>query len=413
MPDQDKKTVVILGGGFGGVNTAALLAKKIGDKARIIVVDRQNYQLYHPGLYEVATSEEEFTTIDQLKRSIALPLKQILPKTVEFIQGEVELIDQSAKTVTVSGNRINFDFLVVALGSIVDCFGNRGLEHHCIHMKTLKDALYLKNEFEAVVEQYRMDLNKKMLRFLIGGGGFSGVELAAELHNLVKIISWKYHYPPEKIEILVVEGGPQLLPGLPKDLSEKIYTRLKMLGIEIRLNNLITEVHSGHVKVSTGEVINYDLLVWTGGVRAVKVPFKNPVRLDPKDRIIVDQYLRAPGYENIFAIGDNALILDADKRPVPGNATQAVWHGEYVAGYIVDKILDQPPKVFKPKNFGYIIAVSGKWAAMELPSHFKVFGFFGWLAHRYADFRYFKRFMSVWDANKLAWFDTEMYVRND
>ena len=413
---ENKKTIVILGGGFGGLNTAVLLARKLrGANARIILIDRNNYHQYNPGLYEAATAEEEFTSIADLKRSIALPFKEILPREVEFIQGELRSIDQSQKIVELSGSeKINFDFLVVALGSVVDCFGNQGLEHYCLHLKSLKDALYLRNQFEALVQQHRQDPNKKMIRFIIGGGGFSGVELAGELHNLAKIMSWKYNYPLEKIEILIVEGANQLLPGLPEDLSAKIYDRLKMLGLEIRLNNLITEVSAGQIKVSTGEMLNYDLLVWTGGVRSVKLPFVQPVRVDAKDRLIVDEHLAVSGAPNIFALGDNALIIGVDKKPLPATATQAIYQSEYLGGVISNKIAGRASAPFKPQNFSYIIPVSGKWAVLNVESmHHSFYGFFGWLARRVADFRYFKRLMPFGAAFRLAWFDAKLYSRND
>lgn len=410
MENQNKKTVVVLGGGFGGLNTAVLLARKTRSNARIVLVDRNNYSLYHPGLYEVATADEEFTSIADLKHSIALPFAQILPREVEFMQGEIELVDQREKSVTISGKKINYDYLVCAFGSVVDCFGNQGLEHYCIHLKSLKDALYLRNQVEFTIQQHRQDVNKKMIRFLIGGGGFSGVELAGEVLNLCRILSWKYKYPMEKIEILIVEGSNQLLPGLPEELSRKIYERLKELGIEIRLSNLITEVGPNQIKVSTGETINYDLLIWTGGVRSVKIPFAQAARVDAKDRLIVDQNLSVG--DGIFAIGDNALILDVNKRPLPGNATQAIYQAEYVAGAIAAKLNGQTPEPFKPKNFPYIIPVSGKWAAMVMPP-MKFYGIFGWLGHRYADFRYFRRFLPIFKAFRLAWFDMALYSRND
>lgn len=414
---QNKNKIVIAGGGFGGINCAVRLAAEIKNNkidAEIILADRNDYHLYYPNLYEVATSEEEFAGIQVLKKSIALPYSEILPDNVSFIQGEISSIDAEHKTLNISGKVQEFDYLVLAFGSSTDYFGIKGLAENAFTLKSLTDALKIRNQAEFVFESNSMDVRKKLIRIVIGGGGFSGVELAGEMLNFIDLLCWKYNYPRDKAELLVIEGAPQLLPGMPENLSRKVFNRLKKLGAQIRLNNFISEADTSSVKVNTGEVINYDMLIWTGGVRAANIPLVQTMPSDRKGRLMETAAdVCVQGCDNIFAIGDIAHISDKNNIPMPQTATQAIYEAGYITSVIIKKLLSEKIPAFSPRSFGYIIPIKGKWAVLHLPSGFTWYGYFSWIARRFADLRYFSKLMPFGKAFRLAWFDTDLYTRND
>ncbi len=413
----NKKKIIIAGGGFGGLNCAVRLARaarrnKIA--AEIILADRNDYHLYYPNLYEVATSEEEFVSIAALKKSIALPYAEVLPKEVAFIRGEISAIDQEKRTAVIAGQAHGFDYLVLSFGSVTDYFGIKGMRESALTLKSLPDALKIRNQAEFIFESASMDVRKKLLRIIIGGGGFTGVELAGEMLNLIAILCWKYNYPRDKAELLVIEGAPQLLPGMPAHISRRVRERLLGLGAQVRLENFITEADETGVIVNTGEKINYDLLIWTGGVRAAALPLNEKELCDKKGRIMEnsDKFC-LQGCENIFALGDIACVPDKDNIPLPQTATQAIYESEYVADAILCRLLSKPVPAFRPQSFGYIIPVKGKWAVLHLPSGITWYGFLSWIGRRFADLRYFAKLLPFWKALRMAWFDAELYVKND
>ncbi len=419
---QDKKTILIVGAGFAGFNAAvklsAALTKKQKEQFEIAIIDRNDYHLYHPNLYELATSEEDFSTIEQMKHSVAVPMKKYLPADINCISGEISAIDHKAKKIKLAnGKEINFEYLVLSLGSKTDCFNIKGLEENSIGLKNIQDALRIRSMAESLVEKHRMDMNKPLIRFVIGGGGFTGVELAGEMANLIEILSWKYDYPLEKLEIVIVEGMSHLLNGLAEKVSHMVYERLKDLAVRVHIHtgNFISEATDKHIVINNGEVMNYDMLIWTGGVRSVELPFtdKTSLQIDNKSRVAVDAKLMVKGAANIFALGDNAMVLGKDGRPLPQTATQAISQADYVAAAIAALVSNEEVKNFEPIESSYIIPVCGKWAVLHLANGFTMYGFWPWIIRQFADLRYFMRLMPFWQAVKLVWFDTEMYIRND
>ncbi|MBU6447227.1 FAD-dependent oxidoreductase [Patescibacteria group bacterium] len=412
-----KKNIVVAGGGFGGLNAAVLLAQKLSghpEAAKITMIDRNDYHLYYQNLYEVASSDEEFTSIADLKHSVALPYKAALPKSVEFVRAEINKINQDAGTVTAGGREINFDYLVVSLGAAVEYFNIPGLDEDSLTLKSLEGALKIRGEFEALVEQYRLDEDKRILRIVLGGGGAIGIELAGELQNLKQILSWKYGYPLEKIETLVVEGAPHLLPGLPLKVGQTAQRRLHAIGVETRLESLITAVNPQHVVLNNGEIINYDMLIWTGGVRSVDIPFVQKVETDKKHRCMTERNLELRAYPNIYMIGDNACIMSGDgTHAVPQTATQAIDHAKYVSSAIAAKILGWRVPDYRPKGKPFATPIKGKWAILYLPNGFMLTGFWAWVLKQFAQVRYLWGLMPLSKAVRETFFEEQLYSRND
>ena len=418
---QDKKTILIAGAGFAGFNVARGLSKKLSQKQkeqyRILLVDKNDYHLFYTNLFEVATSEEEFTTIADLKKSIALPIKKYLPEDIEFLQGTISSIDKKTKKIVVDGKEIPYDYLVLSFGSKTDYFNIPGLQNYSMAMKSVDEALRIRSVAEAMVQKHRIDVNQPLIRFVVAGGGFSGVELTGEMVKFLEILAWKYEYSLDKLEIVLVEGNHHLLSGLPMKLGHMVYQRLKRLAVKVHIHtdSRITEVTKEHIVTANGEVMNYDLLIWTGGVRSIEVPFseKEGLQFDSKSRVAVDSKLMVKGAENIFAAGDNALVLDKNKLPLPQTATQALYQSDYLIDALPKIIAGQPVTDYKTIPSSFIIPVCGKWAAIYLSNGFTMYGFLPWLARGFADLRYFAKVMPFWQAVKLVCFDTKIYTRND
>jgi NADH:ubiquinone reductase (H+-translocating) len=414
---MQKKTIVIAGGGYGGLSVIHSLQKEMGadfGSNRVVIVDRRDYHMYSPSLYEMATSEEEFVGASEYKKSMALPYKEILSDKVEFILGEITEVEQYKKTITVDGKVINYDYLVLAMGSCVDYFGIEGLKENSIPLKGVKDALRIRNRLEFAVQQHRLDTNKHLLRIVIGGGGYVGVEFAAELLNLADILSWKYSYPREKIEIVIIEGANQLIPGMGESLGRRMFRRLTKMGVKIQLSTMITKVSSTQITMNNGEVINYDALIWAGGVRANDVPFVHKMEKDRKNRCVTNKYLMVDDKElGIFVIGDVACILDRKGTPLPQTAFYAIEQGDYVGYSIAELMRGGKPVQYIPKGASFIVPVRGKWAMLMLSNGLTITGYIPWLLRRVVDLRYFLRFMPFTKAYKTVWKQTELNIKND
>lgn len=409
--------IVILGAGFGGIRTALQLDKEFRNKKdiQITIIDKHDYQLFHPSLYEIATAEEETTQTLPLKKSIAVPLADVYRGTkVEMLKGVFTQVDPIAKSVHLAdGSKVNFDYLVLAQGSTTDYFGIPGAQERSFPLKTLKDALRIRNEISFTIQRHRMDVNKKNIRIIIAGGGYTGCEFAAELGNMLEVLAWKNNYPPEKIEVVVLEAMHQLIPGLDDRLSADAYNRLRSLGIRIQLSSMITKVEDGFVELANGEKEAFDMLVWTTGVKAQPISFVGETQpMDKKERLNTKTCLQLLNFQYIFALGDCACIFNEYGRPVPPTAQSAIHQAHYIAHAIVDCIAGREPAPYVPQAHGFIVTLGGKWAIVKWGNWY-VKGFLGYLIRTGADFRYFYHLVGFMKAMRIVLLQTELYSRND
>ena len=404
--------IVILGGGFAGVAAALGLEKNIKD-AQITLVDREAYHQFNSNLYEAATAAEELTNIFDLKKSIALPFAEIFKgKRVNFVQGEVKSVDAENMTVNLGAKKIEYDYLTVALGSCEECFNIPGAKEFGLPLKNFPQALKIKNALEFAVEAHKMDAQKKYVRVVVAGGGYTGVELAGELNGLMDFLSWKHGYPRQKIEILVVEASNALMPGMGARATRDAGRRLGELGVGVKLLSPITNMTHNTLELLTGERIVYDALIWTAGVRAKPLPQGLSLDADARGRVKVDEFLRTKEYHNIFVLGDQALVMGADSRPVPQSAQDAMHQGRYLAFALPLLIKNRRPLPYAPKPHGFIVSIGGKWAIMNYPPFYFV-GRFAYFIHELAHVRYFASLLGLWKAIKLVWFQDRLYSRND
>lgn len=408
------KQIVIVGAGFGGIRAALDLEKKLKGQAEITLVDKRDYHLFTSNLYEVAASEQELTSVSQMKKSITLPIEEIFKGTkVNFIQSEVKSVNTEEKKVVLASKQLSYDYLVLALGSQSDFFGIKGADKYSMPLKTLADGLRIRNKLEFEVQSHRQDANKKVLRVVVAGGGYTGLEFASEAKGLMDILSIKYNYPREKIEIEVVEASSKLVPGFDDRLSMDALYRLRDLGIKVNIAARISEVDEHFVYLMSGEKVAYDALVWTTGVKANPMECNLQISIDGRGKICVNEFLQSQRHPEIFALGDMAAIYDSQKKLVPATAQDAIHEGEYLAYslyYIMQNKL--PPKPYMPKKHGFIVSLGGKWAIMSYGGMYAT-GFFAWAIDQLAHTRYYMSVVGFWKGVKYMIFQLEMYGRND
>jgi NADH:ubiquinone reductase (H+-translocating) len=409
------KHIVIAGGGFGGINCALEFNRRLGGAApvQITLVNRHSYHLMHANLYEVATSPEELTSLAQLKRSVTIPIPEIVAGSkIKFQQAGIKQVDAQRQEVILEHGKLSYDYLVLALGSEPNFYGILGADKYGFPLKSLRDSFAIRNRLQFLVDTHRLDVTKKSLRIVIAGGGFAGVEIAGELKGFLDFLAWKENYPRHKMEVLVVEGSNQLMPGMDPKVSRDAYNRLKYLGTEIKLNALITKVEDQFLEFKDGERLQYDCLIWTAGVKARQVPFTANMDYDRGNRIVTNQYFQIEAHPSIFVVGDESCHLDSSGNPLPGTATQAMDHGKYVAYAITQFMQNRTPKAYQCKDFGYIVPVGAKWAILKTP-RWHLTGYVPYLIRQWAWFRYFWEIIGLRRAIQLSWLENKLYVRND
>jgi NADH dehydrogenase len=407
IQDSSKKQVVVLGAGFAGVACARSLASQTGgQQLTITIVDARPFQLYPPTLYEVLCTFETGASAARVRTSTAITLADIfqgLP--VIFQQAHVKHWEAESRVVYLDSGELPYDILVIALGATSEYFGVPGAQEYAWPLKTFEDALRLRNALASEFQRANGPLN-----VVISGGGFTGVEAAAELacafRRLEKITDRFGH-------IVVLEGCPQLLAGMDSALALRVRKRLERLGVEVRLNELVKKVTRASVELASGERIRTRFVLWTAGVRACPLPGATKEICGIRGRISVDRFLRVAGHNNVYAIGDIACVVDHEGKPLPQTASLAIEQGQYVARSISRTLQKQTLNPYIPHFQGYVIPAGGKYAFFVSPSGFILEGFFAWVLRRLIDLRYWFAVLPNWKAFALWLRATRLFIRND
>ncbi len=396
-----------MGAGFGGLLAALELEKKFkkNSKVEIVLIDKHDYFLFTPNLFKVAASEEEFLGIKQAKRNVVLPLREILQgKKIKFIRGEAKLIDQKARKVVLENRQQDYDYLILALGSKADFHNVKGAKEYALPLKTLSDALRIRNQIEFAVQQHRHDARKKELNIVLVGGGCAAVELAGELCGCLDFIAWKNQYPKGKIHPAIVEGLNCLMPGFDSHFSRLAERRLKKLGIRIKYSVPVFEVQRNQMEILGGGVMPFDVLIWMAGSYASEINFLAPVERGKKNQIIVDEFLRAKSDERIFVIGDSVHVLYKGRGPVFDSVENALAEAKYVASALPVLMENKRPPVYGPRLHGFIVNIGGKWALMSDRGIY-LQGYLAYLIDKFAHFRFYKSFLGFWKAFNYVFFN--------
>ena len=344
--------VIILGGGFAGIRAALTLKNKIKSyDLHVIIIEKNNFHTFTPALYEVATAEES-------QRNVEISHKHIFKKPLEFIQGNVEKIDTIEQGILLDKNRkYKYDYLIFALGSESADFGIPGVKEYGIPLKTLADSVRIKNTL------------KNSTKIVIGGGGFSGTELACEL------LTHKGH-----LDVTLIQGLPVLLKELGNGVSQLAKNRLEKGNAHLILGKHIKKVTKENVEVEDGTVFPYDLFVWTGGVRSNNLLGK----------IEVDETLAVKNIKNVFAAGDVVS---------PGVAPKAEKMGEIAAGNIIRAIEGKSLLPFSYRDMGYVVPLGSHFATFAM-GRFHISGIFAYLLQQFIFLRYLLTIVPFFEAIK-------------
>jgi NADH dehydrogenase len=396
---RNKKKIVILGGGFAGVECARKLESEFGDDSgiEIVMVSEDNFLLFTPMLPQVASGMIE-------TRHIVLPIRTICKKT-KFYEGRVKNVDPYGKIVTLWGTgdkrgiSIHYDFLVVALGSETNFFGMADVEKNAYTMKTLNDAVMLRNRVIDMLEQAENETNpilrKSFLNFVVVGGGFAGIETAGELMDL--LLDARKHYPTIKkddLKVIVLEALGMILPGFNEKLADFAKDKMVERGIDIRLKTAVTSFDGNEVttksldehpkdSVDTFKVdsIITKTLIWTAGVTPVNT-IKRSMFKTEKGKLIVNDYLEVSDFPGVFAIGDCALHIDPEtQRPLPPTAQIAEAQAKIAAKNLTSLIKNSKKEKFVYHSKGQM-AIIGKRSGIASFLGMNISGFWAWLIWR-------------------------------
>jgi NADH:ubiquinone reductase (H+-translocating) len=370
------KHVVIIGGGFGGLNAAKALRKAA---VRVTLVDRRNHHLFQPLLYQVATA-----TLSP--GDIASPIRWILrhaPNTRIWL-GDVRAIDLSSRRITLEDEAIiGYDYLIVATGTSHTYFGHDEWAPHAPGLKTLEDALAIRRRilvaFEEAERQTDRERQQRLLTFVLVGGGPTGVELAGTLAEIARQTRAEFrNVDTRATRIVVIEAGPTILPSFAPALRDAARRSLARLQVEVRENTRVTGVDADGVMLGT-ERLDAGTVLWTAGVAASPITMTLGVPLDRAGRVVVERDLSVPGHPEAFVIGDAAALLDKEGHQLPGVAQVAMQGGTHAARTILRRIQGKPGQPFVYHDRGSM-AIIGRGSAIADIRGLRFSGPIAWLA---------------------------------
>lgn len=369
--------VVIVGAGFGGLSAALALAKA---PVEITLIDRHNYHLFQPLLYQVATAGLSPADIAQPIRSIVRGQQNIAVRL-----GTVTNVDMEARTVITEAGSIPFDYLILGTGARHAYFGNDHWEATAPGLKTISDATEIRHKvltaFELAETTSDAARRRALLNFAVIGGGPTGVEMAGAIAELArKALARDFHaIDPTEANIVLIEAGPRVLPSFPEELSAKAQLQLEQLGVEVRTGQPVTQCDESGVMIGENDRLESACVVWGAGVAASPAAQWIGAEADGAGRTRVTPELTAPGDNRVFVIGDTALVSTDGEKPVPGVAPAAKQMGQYVADVIHRRITGkQPAGPFKYRDHGNLATIGRKSAVADF-ERFQMSGFAAWI----------------------------------
>ncbi len=379
---NQKKRVVIVGGGLGGLRLAEDL---YGSGMQVVLIDKNNFHQFPPLIYQIASAG-----IDP--SSISFPFRQIFRKRKDFYfrMAEARMVDTEKKILQTSIGKIDYDYLVLAAGATTNFFGNKNIEEWAIPMKTVPEAMGLRNallsNFERALTCATEEERQELLNVVIVGGGATGVEIAGALSEMKRYVI-PYDYPDmdsSLMHIYLIEAGDRLLAGMSQDSSKKAYDFLKSMGVDIQFGKMVTDYRDHKVIMKDGTEIPTRTFLWVSGIRANAMPGISEEHLGRGFRFKVDQFNRIPGLNDVFAIGDQCLQTTDPAYPNghPQVAQVAIQQAKNLAknikrineGHADDKSLTP----FKYNNLGSMATIGRNKAVVEI-GKFHSQGFFAWI----------------------------------
>ena len=378
---NQKKRVVIVGGGLGGLRLAEDL---YGSGMQVVLIDKNNFHQFPPLIYQIASAG-----IDP--SSISFPFRQIFRKRKDFYfrMAEARMVDTEKKILQTSIGKIDYDYLVLAAGATTNFFGNKNIEEWAIPMKTVPEAMGLRNallsNFERALTCATEEERQELLNVVIVGGGATGVEIAGALSEMKRYVI-PYDYPDmdsSLMHIYLIEAGDRLLAGLSQESSQKAYDFLKSMGVDIQFGKMVTDYRDHKVIMKDGTEIPTRTFLWVSGIRANAMPGIDESHLGRGFRFKVDEFNRIPGVEDVFAIGDQCLQTSDAAYPNghPQVAQVAIQQAKNLAKNLkrIDQGADSSQlTAFRYNNLGSMATIGRNKAVVEI-GKFRSQGFFAWV----------------------------------
>ena len=397
------KHVVIVGGGFAGLNAA----KKLGGRAgvRVTLVDRQNYHLFQPLLYQVAMAGLS-------PADIATPIRSVLARcgNVSVLQGTVERVDLQTRTVSAGFGRLEYDYLLLCCGSVPSYFGHGEWEEHAPSLKTIPQATEIRRRllsaFEAAERTGDPELRRQQLTFVVIGGGPTGVELAGAIGEMSRFTLARdfRNIDTRLTRVILIESGPRILSMFSEKQADRAARDLEKLGVQVWPNTLATDVDDQGVQVRPNttatdlddqgvqagpERIQSSTVLWAAGVRGVEVDCQlgqfgqhgqrqQGLEMDRGGRVIVNEDLSITGHPNVFVAGDQACFTHQTGAPLPGTAPVAIQQGRFVAETICRDLAGKPREVFRFVDKGQMATIGRSRAIVEI-GRLRFSGWFAWV----------------------------------
>jgi NADH:ubiquinone reductase (H+-translocating) len=379
MSENATTRILILGAGFAGLYAALRLERTLAGNfnCQVTLVDKSNFTLFTPMLHEVAAGDLDAS-------DIVNPVRKMLKRTT-FYEAAVESIDLSAKSVTIQfaidhRRQLGYDHLVIALGSTTRFF-DKGVEAYSLQMKSLGDAMLLRNRMIAMLESAHVEQDeahrRRMMTFVVAGGGFSGVETIGAMNDLLR--SALRYYPNIDLSLLrlhLIHGDDTLLPQFDPRLGRYTADRLRHAGIEIHLNTKVQTYDGQMLHLDSGQSIETGTLIWTAGVTPPPIVHSLPMKKE-HGRIVVNATMESPEFPGVWITGDSASIPDPTGKPYPATAQHAIRQGKLLAKNIEAAVTNRPKKPFIYKTLGQLAAIGHhRGVAQILGINFS--GFIAW-----------------------------------
>lgn len=380
---SEPKKILVLGAGYGGLMTAKGLAKQLSNsEAEITLVNQNSYHYITTELHKPAagTSHHDHARVE---------LDLVLPKKVNFIKDRVKAIKPDEKKVELenSNQELTYDYLVVGLGSAPETFGIKGLMENAFFIRNIDSVRRIREHMEYMFSRYANEKKEELITIVVGGAGFTGIEYVGELVDRVPELCHAFDIPREKVRIVNVEAAPSVLPGFDEELVKYAVQYLESKGVEFKISTPIEECTEDGVILKGGEEIKAATVVWTGGVRGNKIVEDSGIET-MRGRVKVDEYLRAPGYDNVFILGDCSLIINPENdRPFPPTAQMATQQGQQLGKNLASLIRggEMTPFHYTPKG---TVASLGRSVAIGVIGSRKVTGWLASLLKKLIDLRW-------------------------
>ncbi len=373
----NKPRILIIGAGFGGMSVALGLKKDLG--AEVTLVSRRNFHLFTPLLYQTATGVVDMDHLAQIVRP------QARSHGFRFLEGEVTSVDMVGRRVQTDFGELAYDYLVLAVGSVSNDFGMKGVADHALSLKTINDGRLMHNRIVGAIERAALekdeDARRALLTFVVIGAGPTGMELAGSVRDFVRMMRKDCPEVTEEPRVVVVEARPTVLPGQPDYVVRKSAEALARRGVEVRTSTKVAEVSERGVLLESGEVIESENVFWTAGVKPSKLVESLKVEKE-RGRVKVDGLLRVDGHPEVFALGDIAYWVDGKtgKRP-PETAAAAVQQGKWLAEALPELMAGRSVTPFSYNNKGFMVSLGRNVGVADL-GWLKTSGFMGWAIWR-------------------------------